>query len=695
MPKQKLTTRQIVVRTLFILLSITLITWCFPRQENFHYEYEVGKPWRYARLTAPFDFPIYRSDSAVMQIEDSIRNQIVPRYTFDAKVAPAALKQLEQSGAKLPAEAAMHLQQTLEQIYQRGIITGEEQDRLLKVHPQEVILINGDVVTTVPKQTLLSELQAYELLRNDSLFAQAYEALPLQRLLSSNLVSDTAAMNLEYKRLRQQVSYTSGVVLAESRIIDNGEIVTPRTFDIINSYRREQQHRRSLSSGIAWEWVGRISVVALLICGILVFLGLYRRHVYIRQVNIFVIIGSITIMAILTSIASHMEITAVYLVPIGIVTIIVSTFFGSRTAFFCHIVMVLLCSFIAPSRFEYVIIQSIVGMIIVFSLKDGLQDRKQLMHTCVFAGIGYLGTYLIYTLANQATLAGVSASVATMMVLNAILLLLSYLIIYSFENIFGFTSGVTLVELCNMGKGLLLRLSEEAPGTFNHSLNVANLSAAAAKEIGANIALVRTGSLYHDIGKLASPNMFTENQQYNNPLNDLSIEDAVLTIKRHVTNGLRLAEKQKLPDDITGFIRTHHGSSQVRYFFVKWCNEHPDQEPDRDFFSYPGPDPVTKEQAIVMMADKIEAASRSLKQPTRKSIRELVERLIGDILNDGRLNDADISLHEIQQCKEVFINQLITINHARIEYPTLNANTAAAKAEAKESETKSGPEPPA
>jgi putative nucleotidyltransferase with HDIG domain len=234
-----------------------------------------------------------------------------------------------------------------------------------------------------------------------------------------------------------------------------------------------------------------------------------------------------------------------------------------------------------------------------------------------------------------------------------------------------------------MGKGLLLRLSEEAPGTFNHSLNVANLSAAAAKEIGANIALVRTGALYHDIGKLANPNMFTENQQLNNPLNELSIEDAVQTIKKHVTNGIRLAEKQKLPEDILGFIRTHHGRSQVKYFYIKWCNEHPDQEPDHDFFSYPGPDPMTKEQAIVMIADKIEAASRSLKDLTRKGIRDLVERLTNELLTDGRLNDADITLHELQQCQEVFISQLITINHARIAYPTLHADTAAAKAENK------------
>ncbi len=679
MSKQKLTPRQIVIRTLFMLLAISLITWFFPRHESFRYQYEIGKPWRYGRLSAPYDFPIFRSDSAVSQIEDSIRNQIVPRFNYDAKVSDNALRLLQRSSSQLSDEASAHLRLILESIYANGVVTGEAKQQLADVHSDEVILVNGELVSTVDKQRLISEREAYEKIRGDSLYAKEYASLPLQRMVSSNLMADTAAMNLEYMRLRQQVSYTSGVVIAESRIIDNGEIVTPRTYDILESYRKEQQLRRRLSSGETFNLIGRFMVVAMLLSSVLVFLGLYRRQIYIKQKNIFVIVGSITIMVILTSLANRMAVGAVYLVPIGIVTILLSTFFGSRIAYYSHIIMVLLCSFIAPSHFEYLIIQTIIGMIIVFSLKDGLQDRKQLMHTCIFAGIGYVGTYLLYTLSNEGSLANISWPILMMMVLNAILLLMSYLIIYSFENIFGYTSDVMLVELSTLGRGLLLRLSEEASGTFNHSMSVANLSAAAAKEIGANIALVRTGAYYHDIGKLTNPNLFTENQQGVNLTNTFTIEESVQTIMRHVTDGVRLAQKYKLPELIIDFIRTHHGRSQVKYFYIKWCNEHPDQKPDKELFSYPGPDPSTKEQSIVLMADKIEAASRSLKSYTRKSIRELVDHIIDELVADGRLNDADITLHEIQQCKEVFFNQLITINHARIEYPTLNQDTVAAK----------------
>jgi len=689
MSKQQLTTRQIIIRTLFMLLAISLITWFFPRHETFRYEYEIGKPWRYGRLTAPYDFPIFRSDSAVMQIEDSLRSQIVPRYNFDSQVSDDALTLLQKSGDKLPEEASLHLRTMLESFYANGIITGEEKDHLANAHSDEVILVNGELVTTVPKGNLISEREAYDLIRGDSLYTRYFATLPVHRMLGSNLVPDTAAMNLEYLRLRQQVSYTSGVVLAESRIIDNGEIVTPRTFDILESYRREQQHRRNLSSGETFNLIGRFLVVSMLLCSILVFLGLYRRSIYLKQKNIFVIVGSVTIMVILTSLANRFAVGAVYLVPIGIVTTMISSFFGSRTAYFSHIVMVLLCSFIAPSHFEYLIIQVIVGMIIVFSLKDGLQDRKQLMHTCIFAGIGYVGTYLLYTLGNEGSLASISLPILMMMVLNAVLMMMSYLIIYGFENVFGYTSDVMLVELSTLGRGLLLRLSQEAQGTFQHSMSVANLSSAAAKEVGANVALVRTGAYYHDIGKLSNPKFFTENHQGVTPTNNLPIEESVQNILRHVTDGIRLAQKYRLPELVTDFIRTHHGCTQVKYFYIQWCNQHPDEKPDKDFFTYPGPEPTTKEQCIVMMADKIEAAARSCKEYSRKSIRVLVEKIIDELLAEGHLDDAEITLREINQCKEVFINQLITMYHSRIEYPTLNKDTVAAK----EAEAKANPDP--
>lgn len=669
MSSQKLTPRQIAFRTLFMLAAIAIVSWFFPHSEAFRYEYEVGKPWRYGRLTAPYDFAILRSDSAIMQMEDSLRRQIVPRYRIDATVGETALRELSRSHMQLSTEAAAHLKASIQQIYSLGIISVSDREQLDRLQIPEAILSDGKQSVSIPTSQLYSEKQAFEVLRQDSLFAADYAPLPLQRYLRSNLVTDTIAMHLEYSRLRQQVSTTSGIVLAESRIIDNGEIVTPHTYDVLESYRHEQQQRRRLMGDETLTWVGRILLVSLLLCSVLLFLYLYRHWVYEKQAEVFVAIGAMVLMVALTSLANRLVVGAVYLVPIGIVTILLCTFHGSRTAYFCHIIMVLLCSFIAPSHYEYLIVQCIVGMIIIFNLKDGLQDRSQLMRVSIMCLIGYTGLYALYTLANEGTLSNISWPILTMMAINALLLLTSYLIIYALENLFGFMSGVTLLELCNLGKGVLLRLSQEAPGTFQHAMQVANLSASAAKVIGANPALVRTGALYHDIGKLWNPKMYTENQQGTNAHDTLSIEDSVDIIKRHVYEGEVLARKEKLPSDIIDFIFTHHGRSQVKYFYIKWCNEHPDETPDPNLFNYPGPDPITPEQSILMMADSIEAASRSLREFSHESISKLVNDIVDSLVAAGRFNQSKISLREIQQCKESFIRDIESINHARIAYP--------------------------
>lgn len=672
MPKAHLTHRQIFFRSLFMIIAIALISWFFPHNETFRYEYEVGKPWRYGRLTAPYDFAIYRSDSVLMQMEDSLRRQIVPRYNFIPETSTQALQAVKKNGGKkLSTDAAKHLNQTLELIYRLGILSGDEREMLSRFQIPEVVLIQNGRATTVPTKQLLSERQAYELIRNDSIYGKQYAGFGIQHYLQCNLEPDTATMRIEYARLRQQVSATSGMVLAESRIIDQGEIVTPRIYDILQSYKREQQQRLSLASSETLMYLGRFLLVAIILCSILLFFKLYRPWIYMDQSEVLVAIGAVTLMVILTSLADRYMVGAVYMVPIGIVTILLSTFHGSRSAYYCHIVMVLLCSFIAPSHFEYLVIQCVVGMVIVFSLKDGLQDRRQLMHVSLFSAISYTGTYAFYTLATEGSLTNISWPIIAMMVINAILLLISYLIIYAMENLFGFMSGVTLVELCNLGRGLLLKLSQQAPGTFNHCLQVANLAANAAEEIGANPALVRTGAMYHDIGKLWNPQMYTENQQGENPHDKLSLEESLDIIKRHVTEGVKIAQSEKLPHDIIDFIQTHHGSSVVKYFFVKWCNEHPDEEPDIKRFSYPGPDPITKEQAILMMADAIEAASKSLKEYSIQNITELVDRIIKAQVASGHLFNAKISLREIQQCRESFTRDLLSIHHARIAYPEL------------------------
>lgn len=672
MSKNKLSGRQIVIRTLFMLIAILLVSWFFPHNEAFRYEYEIGKPWRYGRLTAPYDFAIYRSDSALHEMEDSLRHMIIPRFTIDEGVSRDAIGRSRAVSHQMSVEAYSHLKHRLRSLYDEGILLGEDKDQLIKDGCQEAIICKGENSVTKPISKVFSEREAYEALKNDSIYSHSYSAAGLNDFIRSNVQLDTAVMRLEYARLRQQVSATSGVILAESRIIDQGEIVTPRTYDILESYRREQQQRLSLSGSELTIFLARSGIVALVLCSILLFLALYRPWLYIQEAEVFVAIAAVTLMVILTAEANKMIVGGVYLVPIGIVTILLSTFHGSRTAYYCHIVMVLLCSFIAPSHFEYLVIQCIVGMIIVFSLKDGLTDRSQLMHVTIFSAIGYTGLYALYTLATDGSLTNISLPIVSMMVINAVLLLMSYLIIYAMEKSFGFMSGVTLVELCNLGRGLLLRLSQEAPGTFQHSLQVANLTASAAKVIGANASLVRTGAMYHDIGKLWNPNMYTENQQGPNPHDSLKIEESVEIIKRHVSEGLKLAEKEKLPREIIEFIQTHHGNSLIKYFYITWCNAHPNEEPDMQMFTYPYPDPVTKEQALLMMGDGIEAASRTLKEYSHESISKLVNGMIDNMVSSGRLNNAKVTLREIQKCKESFIHDLESIYHARIVYPELH-----------------------
>lgn len=672
MSKNKLSVRQIVIRTLFMIVAILLVSWFFPHNEAFRYEYEVGKPWRYGRLTAPYDFAIYRSDSVLHAMEDSIRHQIVPRFTLDREISADALKRSHAASSQMSGDAYRHLREKLESLYQNGILLGEDKDQLVQEGCSNAILHIGDNSLEVPLTNILSEREAYEALKNDSTYSHSFNDARLNDYVRCNLQLDTTAMRLEYARLRQQVSATSGVVLAESRIIDQGEIVTRQTYDILESYRKEQQQRQRLSGSELTIFLSRTCIIAIVLCSILLFLALYRPWLYIQQAEVFVAVAAVTLMVILTAEANRMIVGGVYLVPIGIVTILLSTFHGSRTAYYCHIVMVLLCSFIAPSHFEYLVIQCIVGMIIVFSLKDGLTDRSQLMHVTIFSAIGYTGLYALYTLATEGSLTNISLPIISMMIINAVLLLMSYLIIYAMEKSFGFMSGVTLVELCNLGRGLLLRLSQEAPGTFQHSLQVANLTSSAAKVIGANASLVRTGAMYHDIGKLWNPNMYTENQQGPNPHDSLKIEESVEIIKRHVSEGIKLAEKEKLPREIQEFIQTHHGNSLIKYFYVTWCNAHPNEEPDLQLFTYPYPDPVTKEQALLMMGDGIEAASRALKEYSHDSIAKMVNGMIDNLVSAGRLNHSKISLQEIQMCKESFIHDLESIYHARIEYPELH-----------------------
>ena len=673
MKNKKLSLQQIIIRVFFIVCAIALIDYVFPHHDSFRYEYELGKPWRYGRLIADYDFPVYHSDSVVHQMEDSIRRQVTPIYVQDSSLITDVLERLDHEHMVLGADAYNHLASSLRAYYAYGILSNPDKNELLssgylegRIHTQ------GNMQIGRPASEFMSQKQVYDALMSDTIYASAYRHIShLVNYVVPNLSVDTLAMSREYNERRKEISTTYRVIVAETRIIDQGQVIDMPTFDVLNSYRRAQLDRMSESNHELMMHAGQVLLISIVLCSMLGFLFLFRKWHHERQSYTLVAVGMVTLMVVLTALASRVIVSGAYLVPIGVTTIVLATFHGSRTAYWCHMVMALLCSFIAPSHFEYLVVQSVVGIMIIFCLNDGMNDRAQLLRVCIVAMITYPVVYCAYTLANEGTLINVPWFTVMMMIANALLLMMSYLIIYALENLFGFMSGVTLVELCNLGKGLLLRLSKEAPGTFQHSLQVANLTAAAAEAIGANAQLVRTGALYHDIGKLWNPVYYTENQMGGNPHDKLSTDESVEIIKRHVTEGLKMAEKANLPQDIRRFIATHHGCSLIKYFYVTWCNSHPDEEPNREMFTYVGPDPETREEALLMMGDGIEAASKSLKDYSEQSLSRLVNSIVDGLVSDGRLNNARITLNDIQIVKQSFIHSLESIYHSRIAYPEL------------------------
>ncbi len=672
MKNSRLSLLQLVVRAAFVLGAIALINYVFPHHDAFRYEYELGMPWRYGRLTADFDFPVYHSDSVIQQMEDSLHRLVTPIYVQDSAKVSDNLQRLDSEQAVLGAEAYRHLRGILTGYYERGILSNPEKNKVQEEGFVQVRIASGShLLIEQDIDSLCSEKQVFDTLMTD-VYAHAYrQMVDLQDYVGATLTRDTLAMSREYNELRKGISTSYRVIVAETRIIDQGQIVDSKLKDELDSYKRAQLENLADSKSGTLMRIGQILLIAIILGSQLGFLYLFRKWHHDQQSYTLVTVGMVTLMVVLTSLASHLAVGAVYLVPIGVTTIVLSTFHGSRTAYWCHMVMALLCSFIAPSHFEYLVVQSVVGIMIIFCLNDGMNNRGQLLRVCLIAAITYPLVYCSYTLANEGTLESVPLLTIGMMLLNAILLMMSYLIIYALERIFGFMSGVTLVELCNLGQGLLLRMSKEAPGTFQHSLQVANLTAAAAEAIGAKSQLVRTGALYHDIGKLKNPLYFTENQMGANPHDKLSIEESVEIIKKHVTDGIKMAEKANLPKDIIRFIATHHGKGHIKYFYVTWCNAHPGEEIDEDLFTYPGQDPETKEEALLMMGDCIEAASKSLKEYSEQSFRNLVDSIVDGLVSEGRLNNARITLQEIQIAKESFVQGLESIYHARIAYPEL------------------------
>lgn len=666
-----------------VIVVVLLLVYFLPRETKFGYEYEQGRPWRYNSLIATFDFPVYKTPDEVQAERDSALSQFQPFYTEDVQIAQrqiAAFETAWRAGrfGDVPAHCLNHVDKMLRGVYEAGIVPSADLSQMAKERTPGVRVVEGTEAVTRPITELYSTRSAYEYIVYADTINFPRELLArcnINEYLSPNLSIDSAKTSAVREDLLAAVSPASGMVQSGQRIIDRGEIISAEQYKILQSFERETVRRNDPSKGM-WQVVtGQVIFVLCVIVAFVFYLRLFRRE-YLRSPHSILLLSSlIAIFPLITYAMVDQKFLNVYMVPYAMVPIFVRIFMDSRTAFMTMVCSVILSSLALHSNYEFVIVQFMSGMTAIYALRD-LTERSQLLRVALAVFVTSSAIMLGYDLSQGIEFSHLDRSMYVYNAVNGVLLLFAYPLLYMIEKLFGFTSSVTLVELSNTNNSVLRRMSKVAQGTFVHSLQVANLAAEVADKIGAKPQLVRTGALYHDIGKMLNPAFFTENQTGVNPHDELTEERSAQIIISHVTEGLKLADKYHLPKVIRDFISTHHGRSQVKYFYIQWKNKHQGEEPDAKLFTYPGPNPFTREQAILMMCDAVEASSRSLKEFTEESIKELVNRIIDSQVQAGYFRECPITFRDIADAKRVLAESLKTIYHTRIAYPELNAKPA-------------------
>ena len=674
----ELTWRDILLRLALVLGTTILIVWSMPSDNRVNFKIEQGKPWRYADLTAPFDFAIYKSDATIKAERDSVLRDYEPYYNLLPDVAGEQVRQFMQSYSKglpgLTDDFKSIIANRLQRLYNQGIVdtkepVGGEVDTLRTIR-----LVSGQRAVSVRASTTLTAMQAYEQLMQDPVLAAHREVLGqlnLNVFLVPNLVYDKERSELSQQELVSSVPMASGLAQRGQKIISRGAIVDEQTYQVLQSFVRESELRHAADSRLSTSILGRLLYVAILMLVFTVYLTIYRRDYFDHLPSLGLLYTLITLFSVLGSLLVSHNLLHVYILPLSMVPIFVRVFMDSRTAFMAHLVLVLVIASVLIRPFDFIFVELVAGLAAIYSLRE-LSSRSQLFWTAALTTVSAMLAAFAVFLIEEDDLTLIDLSDYNYLIAAGIMLFCSYPLLYIIERLFGFTSDITLIELSDMNKPLLRRMSEVAPGTFQHSIQVGNLAAEIARKIGANPQLVRTGALYHDIGKTQDPIYFTENQSGGiNPHDQISCIESAGKIISHVTEGLKLAERENLPQTIKGFISTHHGQGKAKFFYVKWKNEHPDEDIDDLLFTYPGPNPFTKEQAILMMADAVEAASRSLPEYSERSIRDLVGRILDSQVQEGYFRECPITFRDIQYAKTVLIEKLKTIYHTRVSYPEL------------------------
>ena len=676
---QRFSYKNLIYKSLIFIATVSVIVYFLPNEGKFNYQFDINKPWKYGLLQASFDFPIYKNDIQVQKEQDSILADYQPYFQIDKEAEKNVLSKLREDYNKtlrhsLPGtDYVRYIERTLKALYEDGIIAGNDLKRMEEDSIIAIRLVDKNVATSRFIDQLYTVKEAYEYLLNADTADYKKKILQqcnLNDYITPNLVYDEEKSEAAQKDLLSNISWANGFVLNGQKIIDRGEIVDEQTYNILESLRKEWEKRSDSVQEKRLTLAGQILYVGIFLFCFMAYLELFRADYYERKGTLTLLFALIVFFPVLSSIMVEQNLSSIYVVPFAMIPIIVRVFLDSRTAFMAHVTIILLCSITLRFPHEFILLQVVAGMVAIYSLRE-LSQRSQLLRTALVVFISYALLYFAFELIHEDDLTKLNTRMYIYFMINGILLLFAYPLLFLLEKIFGFTSDVTLVELSNINNSLLREMSEVAPGTFQHSLQMANLAAAAANKIGGKSQLVRTGALYHDIGKMVNPAFFTENQSGVNPHKSLSYEQSAQVIISHITDGLKLAEKHNLPKVIKDFISTHHGRGLTKYFYISYKNEHPDEEVDQEKFRYPGPNPFTKEQAVLMMADSVEAASRSLPEYTEESISTLVDKIIDTQVSEGYFKECPITFKDIATVKALFKEKLKTMYHTRISYPEL------------------------
>lgn len=700
----------LIFKGFLFLVSVVIVVYFFPREGKFRYEFQKGKPWMHDVLIAPYDFPIYKSEARLAAEKDSILKDFRPYFVFDSTIMSVQLPRFndhfdevwgqfvaETYGVEdtfsLPAYSSLlreiNSKRTeyrekgkfwLEYVYSKGIVSVPEVFNRVNNPEDMIVVMKGKVAENVDYKQVFTQKEAYEYIIEQvrELYGEEGEQeeafrffldLDLDQFIEPNLSYDDVTTNRVMQSMIENISLTEGMVQQGVRIISRGELVGDYEYRVLESLKIEYEKRIGAMANRFMILAGQFLLVFVAFAVIFLFLLNFRKEILQNYLKISFILFLVVFFVVISALSLKYTRISIYIIPLTILPIMIRTFYDARLALFIHLVTTLVIGFLAPNAFEFVFLSIMAGIVAIFSLTNTYR-RGKLFLSALLIILTYILVYSGIGIIHEGDIRQIEGINYLWFAGNGGLILLTYPLIYLFEKVFGFLSDATLIELSDTNQPLLRKLAEKAPGSFQHSLQVANLAEAAATKIGANTLLVRAGALYHDIGKMESPIYFIENQNNGvNPHDNMEFEESARVIIGHVQKGVEIARKHNLPVQLIDFIRTHHGTTKVQYFYRSYIRKYPENMVETNKFSYPGPKPFSREMAILMMADSVEAASRSMKDVTRESLHNLVDQILDYQVNEGQFDNADITFRDIRIIREILKERLANIYHVRIEYP--------------------------